>query len=91
MISVPQRQILLQGPGLTEDPGGLSLVSLMELLSQHTVQAHLRISSMLGCSLGPPQCVRRQVQSRSGFCTLFSTARAIGLDELLLPGAGEHR
>lgn len=86
MIPMLQLQIPLQGPGLLEDLGNLISASVMELLGQHAVQAHLRtrgegISSMLGCSLGPSQCVWRQVQSCSALHTLFSTACAIGLDE----------
>jgi hypothetical protein len=83
-------QTLLQGPGRLEDLGNLISASLMELLSQHTVQAHLRIrgegiSSTLGCSLGPPQCVWRQVQSCSRLHSVLHCC-AIGSDESLLPG-----
>lgn len=75
-----QLQVLLEGPGLRTVGNIISVtVSLMGLLSQHIIQAHLRIrgkgiSSMLGCSLGTPQCEWRQVESCSGFHTLFFPA-----------------
>lgn len=90
MIPVFLLQIPPQGPGRLVDLGNLISASLMELLSQHAVRAHLRIrgEASLPCweaALAHPS-VWRQVQSCSGFHPLFSTACAVGSDESLLPG-----
>lgn len=85
MVLMLQLQILLQGPGLTEDLGTLISVSLMELLSQHTLQTHLGIrgegiSSMLGSSLDPPQCVWSRAAVGFMLCS------PLLVDESLFPG-----